>query len=58
MRHLDNNLANICDLKAEYWVNPDNYNSEAISELGIGLDNVRLAYRKMLKPSYPRLHKK
>jgi hypothetical protein len=54
MRHFDQNLANICDHKSEYWINPNNYNSEQIKELGIGLDDVRLVYRKMLSPlSYP-----
>ena len=52
IRHFDNQLASICDLKAEYWVNPDNYDNENISELGIGLDNVRQAYRKMLNPNF------
>lgn len=50
MRHFDQNLANICDHKSEYWINPNNYNSEQIKELGIGLDDVRLAYRRMLSP--------
>jgi hypothetical protein len=50
MRHFDENLANICDHKSEYWINPNNYNSEQIKELGIGLDDVRLAYRRMLSP--------
>lgn len=50
MRHFDQNLANICDHKSEYWINPKNYNSEQIKELGIGLDDVRLAYRRMLSP--------
>ncbi|MBK8044835.1 MAG: hypothetical protein IPK21_20610 [Haliscomenobacter sp.] len=52
LRHFDQRLANICDNKAEYWVNPDNYNSADIENLGIGLDSVRQAYRKMLKPDY------
>ncbi|WOK08175.1 hypothetical protein RT717_05940 [Imperialibacter roseus] len=52
LRHFDQGLANICDNKAEYWVNPDNYNSADIENLGIGLDSVRQAYRKMLKPDY------
>lgn len=52
LRHFDQRLANICDNKAEYWVNPENYNSADIENLGIGLDSVRQAYRKMLKPDY------
>jgi len=50
LRHFDKILANKCDNKAEYWVNPDNYNAADIEELGIGLDSVRQAYRKMLRP--------
>lgn len=50
LRHFDKTLANKCDNKAEYWVNPDNYNTANIEELGIGLDSVRQAYRKMLRP--------
>lgn len=52
MRHFDNELSNICDHKSEYWVNPDNYNDKDIEELGIGLDDVRQAYRKMLSPGF------
>lgn len=50
MRHFDENLSNICDQKSQYWVNPTNYQDEDIKELGIELDNVRQAYRKMLVP--------
>lgn len=50
LRHFDQNLARICDNKAEYWVNPEHYNDTDIQDLGIGLDSVRQAYRKMLKP--------
>ena len=50
MRHFDTNLASKCDLKSEYWINPDNYSQSDIKELGIGLYDVRQAYRKMLHP--------
>lgn len=50
MRHFDEHLSNVCDHKSEYWVNPDNYQQEDIKELGIGLNDVRQAYRKMLRP--------
>jgi hypothetical protein len=50
MRHFDEQLSNICDHKSEYWVNPDNYDQNNIKELGIGLNDVRQAYRKMLSP--------
>lgn len=52
LRHFDQRLARICDDKAEYWVNPENYSNEDIQNLEIGLDNVRQAYKKMLKPDY------
>ena len=50
LRHFDEELANICDYKSEYWVNPENYSDEQVEELGIELGNVRRAYRKMLSP--------
>jgi hypothetical protein len=58
LRHFDENLANRCDTKAEYWVNPDNYNDVDIENLEIGLDSVRQAYRKMLKPDYRTFRKR
>ncbi|WP_411030742.1 hypothetical protein [Spongiimicrobium sp. 3-5] len=52
IRHLDEELSIICNQKAEYWLNPEEYNREDIAELGIGLDSVRDAYRKILDPYY------
>lgn len=52
MRHFDERLSNICDQKSEYWINPTNYQDSDIREFGIGLDNVRQAYRKMLSPKF------
>jgi hypothetical protein len=52
LRHFDANLAEICDKKSEYWIKPDNYSQNDIKELGIGLNNVRQVYRKMLKPDF------
>ncbi len=49
-RHFDDELAKICYHKAEYWVNPDNYDCEGVVKLGIELNEVRAAYRKMLLP--------
>jgi len=53
MRHFDEDLSYICDQKSEYWVNPNNYSSDDIENLGIGLNNVRQAYRQMLNPFSP-----
>jgi len=50
LRHFDDNLSQICEHKSEYWVNPEHYNDEDIQELGIGLNDVRQAYRRMLNP--------
>jgi len=52
IRHFDDNLSVICDRKSEYWINPDKYSQTDIEKLGIGLDDVRQAYRKILKPSF------
>ncbi len=50
LRHFDHDLANICDMKSEYWINPDQYTEVQVQEMGIKLDDVRGAYRKLLKP--------
>ncbi|MFL5739902.1 MAG: hypothetical protein ACJ75B_06770 [Flavisolibacter sp.] len=52
LRHFDQDLAKTCDDKAEYWVNPENYAGKDIEELGISLESVRQAYKKMLKPDF------
>lgn len=52
IRHFDENLAQICDEKAEFWLAPQSYSPEDISELGISLNNVRGAYRKLKNPYY------
>jgi hypothetical protein len=52
MRHFDERLAGICDYKSEYWINPEQYSTEKIFELGIALEDVRRAYRKMLRPDF------
>ena len=52
LRHFDQNLSSTCDQKSEYWINPDNYNQVEIGRLGIGLNDVRQAYRKMLRPDF------
>lgn len=50
MHHIDRNLAMRCDMKAEYWLNPERYGDEDVKELGIGLESVRNAYRTLLEP--------
>jgi hypothetical protein len=50
MRHVDRDLSVRCDLKAEYWLNPEEYDEDTIAALGIGLESVRNAYRTLLHP--------
>jgi len=52
LRHFDEHLSNICDLKAEYWVNPNDYNPTQIEELGIDLISVRNAYKQLSRPYF------
>ena len=52
LRHFDLELANICDRKSEYWIDPESYNDEDVEKLGIRLGDVRSAYRKLMKPQY------
>jgi hypothetical protein len=44
----DKELAEICEYKSDYWINPDNYTDEKVSSLGIELDSVRKRYRDIL----------
>jgi len=50
LRHIDSELAGICEYKARYWLNPDNWQPREIEQLGIGLESVRDRYRAMLHP--------
>lgn len=50
IRHLDLKLSRICEDKSEYWLNPEKYKVEDINKLGIGLEEVRKAYRNILLP--------
>jgi hypothetical protein len=50
VRHIDSELAERCDRKSEYWLNPDSYNERKVADLGIELKSVRDAYRALLHP--------
>ncbi|QNN69421.1 hypothetical protein [Thermomonas carbonis] len=50
LRHIDAELAGVCEHKAEYWVNPRSWDHQKIEQFGIGLENVRERYRSMLAP--------
>lgn len=51
LRHIDEELAMICDRKAEYWINPENWPYDNMEELGIKLVDVTAAYRQLAMPS-------
>jgi hypothetical protein len=52
LRHIDNELAQICEYKSEYWVNPESWDPLRIQQLGIGLKDVRERYRRLLHPKH------
>jgi len=49
LRHIDTELADICQHKSEYWLNPESWDQDRIKQLGIGLDEVREQYRAKLR---------
>lgn len=49
IRHIDYQLAVTCDLKSEYWLNPDSWSEAEIVDNGIRLDDVRERYRSLLR---------
>ena len=55
LRHFDERLAMICEHKASYWLNPDNWNYEDIHNHGIDLSSVTYEYKKMLAPKAKRV---
>ncbi len=48
IRHFDPQLAEVCEHKADYWLNPDQWTEQEVKRLGIGLTTVRDQYRTML----------
>ena len=48
MRHLDRELALLCDHKAKYWLNPSQWTKSELLEHVIKLDQVADEYRKLL----------
>ncbi|MCW8828629.1 MAG: hypothetical protein OQK94_06195 [Gammaproteobacteria bacterium] len=50
IRHLDGELAMICDKKSEYWLNPEQWSVSDIRKFGIELGKVQREYRQLLKP--------
>jgi hypothetical protein len=48
--HIDRELAERCDEKADYWLNPDHYDQQRVQVRGIDLESVRERYRSLLFP--------
>lgn len=48
IRHVDSAFADLCEMKSEYWINPENWSRERIVESDIRLVDVRDRYRKLL----------
>ena len=51
LRHVDPELAMICENKSEYWTNPAHFTDADIKKFGINLDHVRRRYRAILFPT-------
>lgn len=49
LRHIDQEMASICEYKSEYWLNPENWRPENAQGLNIDLKLVRDKYRNKLK---------
>lgn len=50
LRHIDNELAEVCEYKSDYWINPETWDQSKIMEFGIALEDVRERYRTLLRP--------
>lgn len=50
IRHIDEELAMTCEYKADFWIGPDNWTGEEVDRLGINLEDVTDAYRKLAMP--------
>lgn len=49
MRHFDQHLAEICQYKSEYWLNPSKWSEAKVREFNIGLSGVQELYRHKLR---------
>lgn len=52
LRHIDEELAMICEYKADFWTGPDLWSDEEVSRLGIKLADVTQAYRRIAMPGF------
>jgi hypothetical protein len=52
LRHIDEELAILCERKSEYWLNPEYYSDQQIKDLGIKLIDITQAYRHISVPNF------
>lgn len=50
LRHIDEELAFVCDRKSAYWLNPEHMSQKEVKELGIKLSDMSCCYKKLLRP--------
>lgn len=48
IRHIDQELSNICEYKSEYWLDPTNWDESKAKGIAIDLETVREKYRAKL----------
>ena len=51
LRHIDEELAIICVQKSEYWISPESWSQEEITQYKIKLQDVDMAYRQLALPA-------
>ena len=47
IRHIDQELSEICENKSKYWIDPGDWPSDLVREKGIGLHQVRDRYSEL-----------
>ena len=49
LRHVDQELSQICENKADYWIAPEDFSQQEIEDTGIRLSGVKQAYKKLAR---------
>lgn len=52
LRHIDQELAITCEYKADFWTGPEQWSKEEVKRVGIKLEDVTMAYRKIAMPGF------
>jgi hypothetical protein len=50
LRHVDPQLAEICEHKSDYWLDPQDWTKDDVARFRIGLNGVDESYRRLLLP--------